>query len=50
MNNPHVIACVDSDAGDRAEDPLIGQGLGPMSIDRESRHLRTILCRRHRRQ
>ena len=38
MRDPDVIARVDGDAGDGAENPAIRQRLGPERIDAECRH------------
>ena len=35
MDEPDVVACVDRDAGDRPENPVVGKRLGPERIDAE---------------
>jgi len=50
MDDPHVIARVDRDADDRADDPAVRQRLWPGRIHLERRDLagrRRILCDRH---
>ena len=39
MRDPDVIVRVDGDAGNRAENPSVGQRFGPDWIDAESRNL-----------
>src|SRR4029077_14263751 len=36
VDDPHMVARVDGDAGDLAEDPVVGQRLGPGSVDLEA--------------
>ena len=33
MEDPDVISRIDSDTNDRADDPMIGEGLGPHGVD-----------------
>jgi hypothetical protein len=48
MNDPDVVLCVDRNADGHAEQPLIGQRLGPQRIDLEERNLNHRMLRDRR--
>ena len=46
LHHPDVIEAIDPDAGDLAEQPVVGQGLGPERIDQELRNAADLGDRR----